>query len=131
MLFRSVAGVPLDLPMRGEAVDWVTLLGSRADGSDGYTGMQGSSGPVSMRQRNMDPMCSTRVVPSCRREGSAAVKSCDSGAQYFAWPSRRIAQVARRFDETRQNGMISSICADDFSPALQRFSALVSRRFCR
>ena len=44
----------------------VALLGAAADGSQGYTGMS-AEGPISMRQRNMDPMCSTRVVPACRQ----------------------------------------------------------------
>ncbi|MBK6534651.1 MAG: hypothetical protein IPF99_35410 [Deltaproteobacteria bacterium] len=71
VVFGAITGVPLSLPQRPDSsVDWTTLLGSNPDGSDGYVGMA-PEGPFSMRQRNMDPGCSTRVVPSCRREGSA------------------------------------------------------------
>jgi hypothetical protein len=74
------------------------------DGSDGLTTMS-PEGPVSMRQRNMDPSCSTRVVPACRREGSSydpMRPACDTPVQYFALPSRRIVEVARRFAATYQ-----------------------------
>ena len=138
VIFSAIAGVPLNLPMRaassgtGMEVDYDTLLGRMPDGSDGYTGEQTGSGPVSMRQRNMDPMCSTRVVPACRREGSPAVTTCDSGAQYFAWPSRRVVQVARRFADRYNNGTVSSICANDYTPALtqivERIQARISGR---
>ena len=129
--FSAIAGVPINLPTRmvGSAteVDWNTLLGTSPDGSDGYTAMS-AEGPVSMRQRNMDPMCSTRVVPACRREGSTPVATCDSAAQAFAWPSRRVAQVVRRFDERYNNGSISSICRNDYAEALQGVARLIQRR---
>jgi hypothetical protein len=130
VIFSAIAGVPLNPPMRaassgtGMEVDYDALLGRMPDGSDGYTGEQVGSGPISMRQRNMDPMCSTRVVPACRREGSPAVTTCDAGSQYFAWPSRRIVQVARRFAERYNNGTLSSVCLNDYTPAL---SAIVER----
>ncbi len=134
VIFSAIAGVPLAIPTRPSSVtgrtvvDWNTLLGRMADGSDGYTGEQTGSGPISMRQRNMDPMCSTRVVPACRREGSPAVTTCDSGAQYFAWPSRRVAQVARRFADKYNNGTISSICANDYTPALSQIVERIQSR---
>ena len=135
VIFSAIAGVPLAPPMRasstgtGSSIDWSALLGRNADGSDGYTGEQTGSGPVSMRQRNMDPACSQRVVPACRREGSTTTTSCDSAAQYFAWPSRRIAEVARRFDERYSNGSISSICANDYSPALAQIVERIQSHF--
>jgi hypothetical protein len=134
VIFSAITGVPLSLPMRaassggGMEVDYDTLLGRRPDGSDGYTGEQTGSGPVSMRQRNMDPMCSTRVVPACRREGSPAVTTCDPGSQYIAWPSRRVVQVARRFTDRYNSGTVSSICANNYTPALTRTGQLIQSR---
>ncbi|MFO0606140.1 MAG: hypothetical protein U0324_23400 [Polyangiales bacterium] len=128
VVFGAIAGVPLALPSRADGgVDWDALLGRNPDGSDGYVGMS-AEGPVSMRQRNLDPACSTRVVPACRREGSTAATTCDPAAQYFAWPSRRIAQVARRFDALRGNAALGSICRNDFTGALARFAERIQRR---
>ncbi len=103
------------------------LLGPMPDGSDGYTGMS-AEGPISMRQRNMDPACSTRVVPACRREGSTMATTCDPAAQYFAWPSRRVVQVARRFAERYNNGTVSSICRNDYSSALTQIVERIQSR---
>jgi hypothetical protein len=131
VIFSAIAGVPINLPTRMNGsnveVDYDTLLGRNPDGSDGYVGMS-AEGPISMRQRNLDPMCSTRVVPACRREGSSMAMSCDPAAQYFAWPSRRIVQVARRFHERYQNGTISSICKNDYSEALRQIVERIQSR---
>jgi hypothetical protein len=51
-------------------------------------------------------------------------------AEYFAWPSRRIAQVARRFDEAYGNGSISSICRSNYSDALRAIVNRIQTRFC-
>jgi hypothetical protein len=127
----AITGVPLMPPRRPDGgIDWNTLLGSNPDGSDGLTAMS-AEGPVSMRQRNIDPVCSTRVVPACRREGSSPTTSCDASAQYYAWPSRRIAQVVRRFDERYNNGVLGSICANDSGATLSAFSARVRSHICR
>ena len=128
VIFSAIAGVPIQLPTRAAGgVDWAALLGRNPDGSDGYTAMS-AEGPVSMRQRNMDPACSTRVVPACRREGSIQAATCDPAAQYFAWPSRRVAEVVRRFDETYQNGTITSICRNDYSDALLQLVERIQAR---
>ena len=133
VVFGAVAGVPLDLPTRaGGGVDWDALLGRSPQGVDGYVGMS-AEGPVSMRQRNMDPSCSTRVVPACRREGSAydpMRPPCDTATQYFALPSRRIAQVVRRFDETYRNGVLGSVCRNDYSEFMGAFARQIASRFC-
>ncbi len=132
VIFAGILGVPIALPTRpgGTTLDWTALLGDRPDGSDGFTGMS-PEGPVSMRPRTMDPSCSMRVVPGCRREGSSydpARPPCDLTAQYFAWPSRRIAQVARRFSERYNNGTVSSICRSDYSQSLGQIAQLILRR---
>lgn len=131
VIFATIAGVPLQLPMVAGAnppqVDWATLL----DTNGGIATMS-NEGPISMRQANMDPQCSTRVVPACRREGTSydpMRPACDTTQQYFAWPSRRIVEVARRFDTTYHgNGAVSSICANDYSPALQTIVQRIQRQ---
>ena len=130
VIFTAITGVPLELPRRGASVDWDALLGARADGSDGYVGMS-AEGPVSMRQRNADPRCAARVVPACYREGTTFAGSCDPTAQYFAWPSRRVAQVARRFDEAWGNGSVSSICRNDYGDALRGVVDRLQIQLCR
>ena len=136
VIFASIAGVPINLPQIAGStdatdpanIDWNTLLGRNPDGSDGYVGMS-TEGPISMRQRNPDMNCATRVVPACRREGSTyAPDACDTTRQYFAWPSRRIAEVARRFAVTYQNGAISSICKNDYSDALRQIVQRIQNR---
>ncbi len=127
----AIAGVPLAQPRRADgSTDWDALLGRSADGSDGYVAMS-AEGPVSMRQRNMDPACSTRVVPACRRQGSAPTTGCSTTEQYFAWPSRRVAQVVRRFDDRYGNGVIGSICASSYADTMAGFASRVRRRICR
>lgn len=119
--FAAITGVPINLPRRSTgAVDYNTLLGTSPSGSDGYVAMS-PEGPVSMRQRNMDPACSSRVVPACRQEGSGYDPShpaCDTNAQYFAWPARRVAEVARRFDAVNGRAALHSICRTSYSEAL-------------
>jgi len=132
VIFAGILGVPIAIPTRpgGTNIDWTALLGANPDGSEGFTGMS-PEGPVSLRQRNMDPSCGMRVVPGCRREGSSydpARPPCDTTAQYFAWPSRRIAEVARRFSERYDNGTVSSICRSDYSEALQQIVQRIQQR---
>jgi len=133
VVFGAIAGVPLQMPTTPSGgLDWNTLLGSNADGSDGYTGMS-PEGPISMRQRNADPGCSTRVVPACRREGSSydpTRPECTFPGPYFAHPSRRVAQVVRRFDETYRNGVLGSICRNDYSEFMSAFARQVASRYC-
>ena len=130
VIFAAIAGVPITLPRRGAAIDWATLLGSRPDGADGFVGMS-PEGAVSMRQRNQDTQCAARVVPACRREGSAPIGACDRTVQYYASPSRRVAQVARRFDEAWGNGSVSSICRNDYSDALRGLVERLQVQLCR
>ena len=88
-----------------------------------------------MRQANADPMCSTvgrGVVPACWREGSVhnpTAPPCDN-SQYYALPSRRIAQVARRFDDAFRNGVVSSICRANYSVALSQIVTRIQVRLC-
>ncbi|MBI5512598.1 MAG: hypothetical protein HY909_02455 [Deltaproteobacteria bacterium] len=130
VVFGAIAGVPLRTPARDGRTNWEALLGVAPDGSDGYTGMA-PEGPESMRQANPDPACSQRVVPACRREGTTySPTACDTTTQYFAWPSRRIAQVAQRFDARYGNGVLGSICANNYAQTLGQFAERIQGHIC-
>lgn len=156
IIFAAITGVPIDVP--GSAgpsgryiVDWDRLLGPPGpNGADDFCGRlsQDSSldldtpeGHTSMKQFNVDPDClSVRVVPSCRREGSTppepgSTDFCFTTGQYFALPSRRIVEVARRFDRAPlcngspcENGLVSSICKNDYSESIGGIAGAISRR---
>ena len=147
----GVCGVPIAIPMtpmmgaEPARIDWNQLLGAPgAGGPDDYYsrnsmtaigGNQATAGPFSMRANNPDPMC-TQVVPACRREGSTydPGRPC-TPAQYMAFPSRRIVELARRFDQTAacngqpcHNGLVTSICAPEFSRAARIITTRIQER---
>jgi hypothetical protein len=152
IVFAAIAGVPLAVPttpnpMMGQPplINWNMLLGAPGgsgvndfigrDSSMSASGMQGTAGPFSMRAANMDPNC-THMVPACRREGSTydPMRSC-SNAQYMAFPSRRVVELARRFDEFPacngqpcRNGLVTSVCSSNFSSAMQTIVAKIQSR---
>ncbi|MDP3277903.1 MAG: hypothetical protein Q8Q09_22150, partial [Deltaproteobacteria bacterium] len=144
IVFAGILGVPLVIPTRMAAeqstIQWDQLLGAPAaaspddfygrDSTTAISGTQGTAGPFSMRAANPDPLCE-HVVPACRTEGStydparACAGTSTSPGQSLAFPSRRIVEIARRFDETPacngqpcRNGIVASICANDFSSAM-------------
>lgn len=58
--------------------------------------------------------------------------SCDT---YFAAPSRRVVEIARRFDESPlcggnpcHNGIVRSICANDFTSAMRAIVSKIQSR---
>ncbi len=145
VVFGAITGVPLDVPRRAGQTDYDALLGApRAgapddfnarDSSTAISGTQAAAGPFSMRQANMSPVCS-HVVPACRRQGSTfePERPCNN-AQYQAFPSRRIVEVARRFQESRrcfgqpcQNGYVSSICAMSLDASMREIGLRIARR---
>ncbi len=149
ILFAAIAGVPLNVPTIGtgdtQRIDWNGLLGTpSASGADDFCGRDTSmlgaqtsaEGPVSMMQNNPDPNCATRVVPACRRQGTTYMPTaCTADLQYFAWPSRRIVEVARRFDESPicngsacNNGLVTSICSNDYAQAMQQIVKKIQSR---
>jgi hypothetical protein len=138
VVFSAITGVPINLPRHSSTTDpedfstinWIALLGNDPRGGEGFVG-NSAEGPVSMRQGNADQSCATRVVPACRREGSAfAPPACSVSQQYFAWPARRIAEVARRFEALYPgNGSVSSICRNDYSSHLRRLGEQIGSRF--
>jgi len=152
VVFGAITGVPLTIPQRmigaQSVTAWDALLGAPDPsdrenfyGRDSMTAFDDPAnreGPISMRQANQDANCPDRVVPACRREGSSydpARPPCNPTEQYFAWPARRVVEIARRFDESPlcgghacRNGMVSSICRRDFSSAARAFATLVLRQ---
>jgi hypothetical protein len=145
IIFAAIAGVPLAVPMSGDQINWNALLGAPGaggandfygrDSSMAISGMQETAGPFSMRAANMDPMCG-HVVPACRRQGSTydMTRPC-SNAQYMAFPSRRIVEIARRFDEAPlcngqpcRNGLVTSICSTNFTVAMRTIVQKIASR---
>ncbi len=147
IVFAAITGVPLRLSTTDRGVtDWDALLGPAGADRDDYNARNAlgavsemsREGLVSMRQPNLDPRCSDRAVPACRREGQLddpMRPACVNTEQYFAWPARRIVEVARRFDQSNlcsgtpcNNGMVCSICASSFSACVLNLAERVGRR---
>jgi hypothetical protein len=130
VVFAGIVGVPLRLPARGEQIDWDRLLGTTASGDDAVEGSV-AEGPFTMRPNRRDPACpASAMMPACREEGSTydpARGSCADLGSARAWPSRRIAEVARRFDTLHQTGTVASICALDYAPALRQIVDRIGR----
>jgi len=148
IVFGAITGVPQALPrLPSGSTDWDGLLGPPAPGrpddfaARNEVGAFRSANPeglVSMRQRERDLVCldTPRMVPACRRLGSAP--TCNAGEQAFAWRARRIAEVARRFDASALcqgapcgNGMVASICDTESASPFDRFGDLIGRRTSR
>ncbi len=145
IVFAAITGVPFSSHRADGTSAWDLLLGTPAaaapddfvhrGSADAYRATP-SEGPISMQQANADPHCSERVVPSCRAPGTTYDPMvCTSDRQYFAWPSRRIVEIARRFDEgvlcagqPCHNGMVFSICDMTEGAALQTFADRVVTR---
>lgn len=150
VIFAGICGVPVEIPMtpmmgaEPARIDWNQLLGTPRGGPDDFfmrdsmtaiTSVQGTAGPFSMRANNPDPMCQ-QVVPACRRVGSTydPGRPC-TPSQYMAFPSRRIVELARRFDQTPacngqpcHNGLVTSICAPEFSRAARIITTRIQER---
>ncbi len=149
VLFAAVTGVPIAVPRTTSgATDWDSLLGTPAagrpddfnarDASRAFADPTNASGPISMRQHDADPMCVTRLIPACRQHDTAPVAACDQASQPYAWRARRIAEVARRFDQSAicsgaacGNGMVASICGDNDGTPFSRFAEMIARRVVR
>jgi hypothetical protein len=139
VLFAAITGVPIRTPPRPDGgTDWDRLLGTpdatdpndfdRRDDSTAIAEMS-PEGPISMRLANIDPDCPSgtrlRVVPACRREGTTYNPThppCSYDEQYYALPSRRVVEIARRFDQAPvcdgapcRNGFVGSICTLDLA----------------
>jgi hypothetical protein len=103
-------------------------------------GSQGSAGSFSMRGGSLVAGCD-HVAPACRREGStpdpsnACAATLERPGQYMAFPSRRIVELARRFDEAPscngqpcRNGIVTSICSSDYRGAMSSILRKIQQR---
>ena len=149
VVFGAITGVPVALPQRADgSTDWDALLGPHAPGRpDDFNAriargavqnLSDPSGPTSMRSRDRDPECPARMLPACRVPGPHPTPSCTISEQRFAWRARRIAEVARRMDESVlcagapcRNGMVASICDEGDTSPFTRFAAMIARRVVR
>lgn len=150
VIFAGIAGVPIEIPtMPGVGTQpsqilWDRLLGTPGVDPNDYNarnhassmeGTQATAGPFSMRQANLNRTCN-HVVPACRRAGSTYDPDRGCAAfQYQAFPSRRIVEIARRFDrfpacggQPCRNGIVTSICAPEFSRALRVITTRIQER---
>jgi hypothetical protein len=156
IVFAAITGVPLAVPTRVAAAgqepvtDWDALLGApSAGGSDDFVGRnsstaiegtQAAAGSYSMRGGALTPGCD-HVAPACRREGSlpdpnnACAATLQRPGQYMAFPSRRIVEMARRFDESPscngqpcRNGIVTSICSQDYRGAMATILGKIKQR---
>jgi hypothetical protein len=135
--FVAIVGAPRGVSSATDRIDWDSLLGAPSpigahdfNGRDRATAREDRddpSGPTSMRSGTLDPSC-PHVTPACRFAGSAfdPARPC-ADAQPMALPSRRIIELARRFDEHPacggqpcRNATLLSICDGDDRSALRR-----------
>ncbi len=153
IVFAAIAGVPLAVPTRSvdgqQLTDWAALLGAPGPGgaddfvgrdvSTAAAGTQGAAGAWSMRGARAAGC--EHVEPACRREGSTPHPSNGCAAtgtvpgQYMAFPSRRVIELARRFDESPvcngapcRNGIVTSICSSDYRGAMSSIVEKIQRR---
>ena len=149
VVFAAITGVPVATPQRADgSTNWDSLLGlpnastpddfNARDASRAYTDSLNPTGPVSMRLNDPDPVCPVRHLPACRFVNTTPSVTCDVREQPYAWRARRIAEVARRFDESFMcsggpchNGMVASICDDHTVTPFTRFADLIARRVVR
>ena len=139
VVMAAITGVPLHGWQNADgSANWNALLGPpqnpsqpddfihRNDRDPMVIDTMSAEGPISMHQNNPNPHCSNLTVPACYREGTTYLPTaCNYDVQYFAWPSRRIVELARRFDEDPicngapcHNGLVASICQNDYSAAI-------------
>ncbi|MDD9945430.1 MAG: hypothetical protein OXU20_30580 [Myxococcales bacterium] len=116
VVFAAIAGVPPDLvaPNALGKVDFAD-----ADDRDAFytrilddPRMEERVDPTSLEDGNVD---TDYLMPSCEGDGSATSR---------AFPPRRIVEVAKGFGE---NGIVQSICQENFELALGAITNVISR----
>jgi hypothetical protein len=103
VVFAAIVGVPQDLVEESDlgAVDF----SDPAEGRAFYDAILGDP----RMQQTLDDRGTAEVADD------NLVPSCDRGVDAKAYPPRRIVETVAGFGE---NGIVQSICQDDFSPAL-------------
>lgn len=147
VLFFALGGIPVasGTPWEQQPPPWSELLGaSGAAGPDDFCGRNLNSaylgrdewGMVSMRPQVRDDSCPSALPPSCRRRDErVSGVGCEGVPVVRATQSRRISEIARRFDEAPlcggrpcRNGFVTSVCEDDYRPAFRALARRVRQR---
>jgi len=101
VLFAAIAGVPQDLVDERARAD--VDLGDEAQRQAYYDGILADERMLEQVDESEPEIAKRQLIPSCET------------ATGRAFPPRRFVQVARGFG---QNGIVQSICQDDFGPAM-------------
>lgn len=113
VIFGGIVGVPTRLvtPERMADVDFAVKTQSDAF----YDGILAAD--------EMQEMVDMRGTPEVDDDNLRP--SCDRGAMAKAYPPRRIVEVAKGFGS---NGVIQSICQEDFGPAMQAIIDVIAKQ---
>jgi hypothetical protein len=117
VVFGAITGVPPDLA-DSRAIDATDFSNEAARNAFFDTILNDPR-----MQETLDPstnpgMGTGNLIPSCSRTDS-------TGLVATAYPPRRIVQLAKLFGE---NGIVQSICQDDFGPALDTISNVIAKQ---
>ncbi|MDD9937403.1 MAG: hypothetical protein OXT09_27580, partial [Myxococcales bacterium] len=111
VIFAGIVGVPPDLV--DESARANVDLRDEAARNAYYDNMLADPRMQEVPDRNRTPEQGGNLIPSCITE------------TVHAFPARRFVEVARRFGE---NGVIQSICQNDFGPAMQVIVEAIARQ---
>jgi hypothetical protein len=113
VIFAAIVGVPPDL------VDESDLNAVKFDD------------PAQVNAFYDGILADSSMIESVNDQGTPSVHddnlnpSCNRGEDAKAYPPRRILEVARGFGE---NGIVQSICQDDFTPAINQIIKLIAKQ---
>jgi len=114
VVFGAIAGVPVDLVALRDAHDQPTVDLSDAQMRDQWYGrILGDDRMVERIDTTEAVVQNRNLVPSCHTPTGEA------------YPPRRLVEVAQGFGE---NGIVQSICQDDFSGAIDSIIEIVARQ---
>jgi hypothetical protein len=74
------------------------------------------------------PAMQETIDQSAEGKGERLTPSCSAGPRGEAFPPRRIVDFVRQVSATTNSGIIRSICEDDFQPAMEAITKLISTR---
>jgi hypothetical protein len=112
VVFGAIAGVPPDL-VDEQARAEVDFESDESPSREAYYERLLTDPRMQEVPVNQDVPSLANVTPSCTREDA-------SGEPANAYPPRRMVEVARAFGP---NGIVQSICQDDFGPAIDAILA--------
>ncbi|MDH5675305.1 MAG: VWA domain-containing protein [Myxococcales bacterium] len=111
VIFAAIAGVPPDL-VSSEALSRIDF-GDQASRDNHYATILADQRMQEVPDPTRTPEQGGNLTPSC---------VTDNGKAY---PPRRFVEVAQRFGE---NGVIQSICQDDFGPAMDAIIEVIAKQ---